>query len=147
MKTLFLAGLSITTLFMAGCATTPTPEEICSAEWIAPRVDRAMYDFKRDTGKTIKTLKKAGDKLSKKGELSTFQMLKVVNAVTKLGDRLQNGHAVKDLRTLAQTCNDPDLIKTAMNDFMREQGVPDKFISFLNDMERYTNLLAVKTKA
>lgn len=145
MNTNAIVGLAMLGIFASACATQPTPQEICSKEWIAPRVDRAMYDFKRDTGKTLKTLKKAGNTLSKNGELSTYQMFKVASAVTKLGDRMKNGHAIKDLRTLAQTCNDPELIKTAMNDFLHEQGVSERFIAFLNDLDKYTKLLDVQS--
>ncbi|MCF6220128.1 MAG: hypothetical protein L3J65_03360 [Robiginitomaculum sp.] len=131
----------IAVMSLGACATAPTPAEICSAEWIAPRAERAMKDFKRDTTKTIRTFRKSADKLKDGGTLGPLQMFSMMNALSKLANKMENGRAMRDMRTLSETCNDPDLLKNAMNDFMREQGISEKFISFINDIDEYTKLI------
>jgi hypothetical protein len=129
-------------LVLSACASTPDPAEVCSAEWIQPRAERAMTDFKKDTRSTFKKLKKAGDTLTDGGTLGPLQMYSLMGSINRLTDNFENGRAMKDMRTLASTCNDPDLIKTAMTDFMREQGISERFINFLNNLKEYQNLLA-----
>jgi len=37
------------TLLLSACATKHTPDEVCTAEWIKPRVDLALGDFRENT--------------------------------------------------------------------------------------------------
>jgi hypothetical protein len=73
-------------------------------------------------------------------------MFSVMNAINHLGNKFEKGRAMKDMRTLATTCDDPDLIKSAMTDFMREQGIDEKFINFLNSLQEYQKLLETGEK-
>ncbi|NNC37272.1 MAG: hypothetical protein EX271_02990 [Acidimicrobiales bacterium] len=141
MKTAFITAVSAPLLFLSACASTPDPAEVCSAEWITPRAERAMDDFKKDTRSTFKSLKKVGEKVANGDQIGPLQMFSVMNSINKLGKTFENGRAMKDMRTLANTCDDPDLIKTAMTDFMREQGIEEKFINFLNGLQEYQKLL------
>ena len=146
MKTTAIVSFLAPLFLLGACASTPDPAEVCSAEWIAPRADRAMTEFKKDTKSTLRTLKKVGDKLSNGDQIGPIQMFSVMNAVNKLGSKFENGRAMKDMRILANTCDDPDLIKTAMTDFMREQGIDEKFINFLNGLQEYQKLLETGEK-
>ena len=100
-----------------------------------------MKDFKKDTKPIFKKLKSAGKTYAKGETPGPFEMLSLMNALSKLGKSFENGQAMKDMRTLAATCDDPDLIKTAMTDFMRDQGISEKFIAALNGMEAYVKML------
>lgn len=143
-----LFTLSFTGILLGAtaCTTVPDPAEICSAEWIAPRADRAMKDFKRDTKSIFKALKKTGNRLDNGGNIGPLQMYSLMNSLSRLGKKLENGRAMQDMRTLASTCDDPKLIKNAMTDFMRGQGIDEKFIRFLNNFEAYTTLLETGEK-
>ncbi len=135
--------LAITGLLLAtsACTTVPDPAKVCSAEWVAPRAERAMSDFKRDTRSIFRKLKKTGNKLQDGGKIGPLQMFSLMNSLSSLGKKLENGRAMRDMRTLAKTCDNPQLIKNAMTDFMRQQGIDEKFIQFLNGFEAYTRLL------
>lgn len=147
MRTIILTlGLTGLLLGTSACTTVPDPAEVCSAEWIAPRADRAMKEFKRDTRSIFKKLKKTGNKLESGGNIRPLQMFSLMNSLSNLGKKLENGRAMRDMRTLANTCDDPKLIKTAMTDYMREQGIDEKFIRFLNNFEAYTTLLETGEK-
>jgi hypothetical protein len=128
-------------LVISACATTPDPEIVCSADWIAPRAERAMKEFKQDTRSTFRTFKKTGNRLQKGQSLGPIQMLSMMSAINGLADKFKNGKAMRDMRTLANTCDDPSLIKNAMTDYMREQGISENFIDFINDIDVYKNLL------
>ncbi len=133
---LLSAGLSI-----GACSTTPDPAEICSAEWIEPRIERAVNEFERDTRKIFRKFRKAADSLQDGGNIGPLQMLSVMNAVSALADKFENAQAVQDMRLLAQTCDEPELIKNAMTGFMRKKGLPDIFIGFINEIDAYKDLL------
>jgi len=139
-KTL-LTTIIIASLSLGACTTTPDPVEICSAEWIEPRIERAMNEFERDTSKTFKKFRKAADSLQDGGSIGPLQLFSIMNALSSLTDKFENGQAIRDMRTLAQTCDDPKLIKNAMTDFMRSKGLPENFISFINGIDEYQKLL------
>ncbi len=134
------ALLGATFLFSA-CATTPDPAKICSAEWVGVRSEKAMTQFKRDTRPIFRKLRKTGETLKDGRQPGPLQMFSLMNSLSKLGRKFENGRAMKDMRTLASTCNDPELIKNAMTDFMREQGIDEKFIGFINSLEAYKTML------
>lgn len=142
-------SLLISAQFILGaCATIPsyTPAEICSSEWIAPRANSAMSDFKHDTKSIFKKLKKAGNSVAHGNKPGPLQMFSLMSSLKKLGNQFENGQAMKAMRTLASTCNDPNLIKNAMTDLLRENGIEEKFISFLNSFDAYTELLRTGKK-
>ena len=142
MKFALPKSIALISIFSLGaCATTPDPAEVCSAEWIAPRAERAMSDFKHDTTKIFKTFRKSADRLQDGGQIGPLQMFAMMNSLSSLANKFENGHAIRDMRTLAQTCDDPELIKNAMTDFMKDQGISDQFINFINGMDEYRKLL------
>ena len=145
-KQTFILGALAPLLLLSACASTPDPAEVCSAEWITPRAERAMNEFESDTRSTFKTLKKVGDKLSNGDQIGPIQMFTVMSAVNRLSDKFKNSRAMKDMRILATTCDDPNLIKSAMTDFMREQGIDENFINFLNGLKEYQKLLETGEK-
>lgn len=128
-------------LILPACATMPDPVEVCSAQWIAPRAERAMSDFKRDTRSIFKKLRKTGDTLQDGGTIGALQMFSLLSSLNALENKLKNGRAIRDMRMLATTCDDPELLKNAINDFMLEQGISERFIQFLNGFDAYTKLL------
>ena len=65
-----------------------------------------------------------------------------MGSLSRLADNFENGRGMRDMRTLASTCNDPNLIKDFMVQFMREQGISEKFITFINGLKEYQQLLA-----
>jgi len=126
---------------VSACATAPNPAEICSADWVSLRADKAMTQFKRDTRPIFKNLRKLGDRAHDGRNIGPLQMYSLMNSMNRLARKFENGRAMKDMRLLASTCDDPDLIKTAMTDFMRDQGFSEQFITFLNGFDAYRNML------
>ncbi|MEE9272545.1 MAG: hypothetical protein V3U57_04680 [Robiginitomaculum sp.] len=145
-KQIFIASAAMVLLTLSACASIPTPEKICSAEWITLRADHAMKDFKRDTKSIFKRLKKAGNSYMDNGRIGPLQMIFLMSSINKLADKFEHGRSMRDIRTLASTCNDPTLIKNAMTEFMREQGLNARFINFVNDLDVYKEMIKTGKK-
>lgn len=147
MRTIFIsASLAGSLLFLSACTTVPDPAKVCSAEWIAPRAERAMHDFKKDTRSIFKKLKKSGNTLKDGDDIGPLQMFSLMNSISRLGKKFEHGHAMRDMRTLAKTCDDPKLIQNAMTNFMRQEGIDEQFIGFINRMDIYQELLKTGKK-
>ncbi|WP_409433635.1 hypothetical protein ACJ3XI_03760 [Litorimonas sp. RW-G-Af-16] len=137
-----LLSLAVMAAALSGCASTPDPAKVCTAEWIAPRADRAVDRIETRAKRSLKTLKKAGDSWSTGKTPGPFTMLALSSSMKSLEKELKNGRGMRDLKTLAATCDDPKLVSDAMGRFLREQGLPDQMIEFVEGLQIYQNLLA-----
>ena len=136
----WLAGVLVATLVSA-CATTPSAEEVCSADWIKPRTDAALQEFKNSTQDTWKKLSSTGKRASKRGSLGLIEKASVLLSLTSLVNSFQNSQALEDLQLLGKTCNDPDLVKNALVGTLEEYNVPDAYINLLNELDGFLKLL------
>ncbi len=143
MKHLLSAALMTTFAFSAmGCATAPDPAKVCTSEWIGARADKAVSRIERKGGKSLRSLKKAGESWSRGKTPNPFQILMLSSSFKSLEKELTNGRGIKDLKTLAATCDDPKIISDAMGGFLRKQGLPDNIINFIEKMDLYQRLIA-----
>lgn len=136
-----LAVPMMASMIISGCTTTYDPAEVCTAEWIKPRAERAISDIESETRSAFKTLKKSGKSFSNGKTPGPFQLIAISSAVSKLTNELKNGRGIKDLRILRNTCNDPDIISDALTDLMRDQGLPDNMIGFIQNLDLYQDIL------
>lgn len=143
MKTL-LHALVLTPILMllSACASTPDPAEICSAEWITPRATKAVSKIEKRAGSSIKNLTKVSESWAKGKTPNFLQMMTLRNSLTKMKKELTNGQGIRDLRTVAKTCNDPDLIKDSMHDLLERQGVSDSLIQWMENNPIYEGLIS-----
>jgi len=109
---------------LSACATTPDPAKVCTSEWIGARSDKAIDRIQTRSASSLKSLKRASSSWAKGKQPGPFQLLALSNSISKLKKELTNGAGVKDLRTLASTCNDPEIISTAMKDLLHRQELP-----------------------
>ncbi len=135
-KAIFILGLVV--LLASGCATQAKPEEVCSSEWISKRTSAAMSEFERDVRPMMRTLRKSGSALQS-GNFRGIQTARLLNAATKMLDRMEKSQALKDVRLVGQTCNDPDLLITTFSQFMEDQGVPQQAIDMLKNAQSLIN--------
>jgi len=137
----FLLGLSLLAALTAGCASQPRPEEVCSANWIKPRTDAAIGEFKSATEDTWSQLRRSGEKAIDKGRLGLIEKARVLLTLTSLVSSFENSKTLKDLRTLEQTCNEPGLVKNALIGTLEEYNVPPAYIELLEELEGFMNLV------
>lgn len=143
MKRIFQTLIIVPALsILGGCASTPDPAEICSAEWITPRATKAVNKIEKRAGSSIKTLGKVSKTWASGKTPNLFQMMALRNSLRKMEKELTNGQGIRDLRTVAKTCNDPDLIKDSMNDLLERQGVSDGLIKWMESNPIYERLIS-----
>ena len=87
-------------------------------------------------------LTKAAESWSRGKKPGLFQMLALQNSFKGLEKELKTGRGMKDLKTLASTCNDPEIISDAMGGFLRERNLPPQMINFIESSEQYKRLIA-----
>ena len=134
--------LTFTTAMLSACATAPDPAKVCTAEWIKPRADKAVYAIEKDTRGVIKNLRKVAESYIDGKTPGPLQMWSLSKSVKKLEDELESGRGIRDLRTLARTCDDPKIVSTAMARFMRSHGLPDGLVNFIENLDQYQKILS-----
>lgn len=131
-----LVSLSFSTLMLSACATTYDPAEVCTAEWIAPRVDLAVTQLERDTNRLIKTFKSAARSMED-GKISAWKTYRMISSVQKYADRVENSRGMKDLRILSDTCDDPQIIRNGFADYLESVQAPSFLVMMLRDMDDF----------
>lgn len=131
------------TAFLTACASTPTPEEICTAEWITPRVDRAVNRIETRLDKTLDTLANAGESWLRGQSPGPLQLLRLSNAAKEFEREIKQGQGIRDLRLIARTCNDPELIRTQIYTLLDRQGVSDQMTDFLEETGMLDRIIEV----
>ena len=122
----FLASAMLT-----ACASTPDPAVVCTSEWIAPRADKALDRIERKSARALKNIRKAGAAYVSGDTPGPLTLLSLRRSFDDLEDELRNGPGVRDLRTLARTCDDPELISNKIGELLERQNVPDSVMAFL----------------
>lgn len=128
-------------LFFSACTTTPDPAEVCTAEWIQPRTARAIKDIEKSSSSAIKSLKKVGETYAAGKTPGPLQLFVLANSMKSLERQAKNGRGMRDLKTLAKTCNDPSLLTDSLTGFMRDQGLPENMINFVTQSSAYQSLI------
>lgn len=143
MKTILrsVAVGSAAVIFTA-CASTPDPAEVCTSEWIAPRAEKAVGRIEKRASSSIKTLSSVSKTWASGKTPSVFQLFALSNAVKKMEKELKNGQGIKDLKTVAKTCNDPNIINDTMRGMLQRQGVSDSLIQRIENNPIYQNAIA-----
>ena len=55
---------------------------------------------------------------------------------------LTRGQGIRDLKTVAKTCNDPNIVKDAMRSLLERQGVSDTFLKRIESNPIYQSLIS-----
>jgi hypothetical protein len=129
-------------LFILGaCASTPDPAEICSAEWIAPRATKAVDKIEKRAKSSIRTLSKVSKTWAAGKTPGPLQMYSLSRALDKLKKELTDGQGIRDLKIVAKTCNDPEIIKDSMRELFERQGVSERLIERVENSPIYQSVI------
>jgi len=129
-------------ILLSACASTPDPAKVCSAEWIAPRTEKAISRIESKASSSVQKLGKASKTWASGKDLNVFQLVALSRALNGLEKELTRGQGIKDLRTVAKTCNDPKLIGNSMRKIFTRQGVPDKLMSQIEANPIYERIIS-----
>ena len=136
-----LLSLALISISVTGCATAPDPAKVCTSEWIGERSNKAINRIESKAGRSLNSLRKAGESWARGKTPNPFQLLVLSNSLKGLEKELKTGRGIRDLKTLSATCNDPKIISDAMGGFLRKQGLPDNIINFIEGMGLYQELI------
>jgi len=124
----------------AGCAATPTAEQVCSAGWIKPRTDAAMADFRAATSDAWGRLQRSGEVAAGRGELGLAEQARVLLDLGRVLGSFKDSQARKDLLQLSQTCNEPGLVSNALISTLEEYGVPTSYVNLMRELDEFVAL-------
>lgn len=119
-------------IVLSACSTTPDPAEVCTAAWVEPRADRAVERIETRLDKTLRAFRSVGESWMNGRTPGPIQMFRLSNSAKDLEKELTDGRGVRDLRLLASTCNDPNLIREQVYTLLDREGLPVPLIDFLN---------------
>ncbi|WP_017931887.1 hypothetical protein [Robiginitomaculum antarcticum] len=132
-----LSGLmGVAAMMLPACATVPDPAKVCTAQWIAPRVDRAVTEIKRETGSVLRTITRSA-KSMEDGKISAWNTYRMISAGEKYIDRLKNSRGLNDLRILSETCDDPHIIRKGFADYLQSLDAPPMLIDMVRDTDYF----------
>lgn len=109
-----------------------------------------MERLESRTAKAFRALRRVGADYVAGDTPGPFALLRLRNAVEDLEDEFRHGRGAKDLRLLARTCDDPDLVRNAVSDLLARQNVPDRVVSFLRSstlLDRMIDIASRETDA
>ena len=129
-------------LMLSACASTPDPAEVCTAEWITPRASSAVKKIETSAKSSFKTFSSVSKTWASGKQPGFFQLVSLNNAINKMKKELTGGQGIKDLKTVAKTCNDPNIIKTSMHDLFERQGFSSTLISWIENTPIYENIIS-----
>jgi len=100
-----------------------------------------MGNIERKAKPALRKLGKAAESWAagkKPGPLQLWSLQGSVNSLTK---ELQSGRGMRDLKTLAKTCNDPKIVTSAMTNMMRDNGLSQGMIDFVERLPQYRDII------
>lgn len=95
---------------------------------------------------SIETLRDVSESWAQGKTPGPIQLFSLSRAMKSLENELTNGRGIRDLKTVARTCNDPDIISESMRDLLARQGVSDNLIAQIESTPIYQNLLDEVTR-
>lgn len=149
MQNLLFSGLLACTLgaiTLGACASTPKAEEVCTAGWVADRTGLAVDNIYNETSDTAQSLKKIGAIYLEGKSPNIFQLFSLSSKVKGLEKELLRGQGMKDLKTLAMTCDDPRILTNGIASYVDRLELPEKMRAFMEDLPEYKDMVAKNLK-
>ena len=127
---------------LSACASTPDPAEICTAEWITSSATKAANQIEKSAKSSFKTFADVSKTWASGKQPNLLQSVALFSAMNKMKKELTRGQGIKDLKTVAKTCNDPNTVKTSMHDLLERQGLSDNLIAWIENSPIYESLIS-----
>lgn len=134
--------LSALGFMMVGCSSTPKAEDICTASWVADRASIAVDNIYGETEETVTSLRKIAAIYVEGKSPNIFQLFSLSSKVKGLEKELLRGQGIKDLKTLATTCDNPKILTDGIASYVDRLGLPEKMRAFMEDMPEYRDMIS-----
>ena len=143
MKILFRSLVCLPALILlSACASVSDPAEVCTAEWISKSATKAVDSIEKSAKSSFKTFRDVSETWASGKQPGFFQLIALNGAMNKMKKELTRGQGIKDLKTVAKTCNDPNIIKTSMHDLLERQGLSDNLISWIENSPIFESIIS-----
>lgn len=139
MKKVFLAVALAASL--SACASTPDPAEVCTSEWVGKRSMKAVDNIFEDTESTVKSLRKVGMAYMEGKSPNIFQLFSLATKVKRLEKEVLRGSGIKDLKTVARTCNDTKILTDGISSYVDRLELPEQMRTFMESLPEYRNMV------
>lgn len=128
-------------LLLTACASTPDPAKVCTADWIGQRSDKAISNIEKKAKPALSKLSKAAASWAIGKKPGPLQLWSLQGSVKSLTKELESGSGLRDLKTLANTCNDPKIVTSAMTNLMKSNGLSQGMINFVEKLPLYRDII------
>ena len=143
MKILFRSLVCLPALILlSACASVPDPAEVCTAEWISKSATKAVDSIEKSAKSSFKTFRDVSETWASGKQPGFFQLIALNGAMNKMKKELTRGQGIKDLKTVAKTCNDPNIIKTSMHDLLERQGLSNNLIGWIENSPIFESIIS-----
>jgi len=139
MKKIILA--SLLSVSLTACASTPDPEKVCTANWVEKRSVRAVDEIYKDTRSAVKSIRKVGTAYMEGKSPNMFQLFNLGRRVSALDKELRRGKGIRDLKTLARTCGDPEILKEGFSNYMNGLDLPEPMQKLIEGSQQYKTMI------
>jgi len=133
--------MTLVAISLTACSSTPDPAKVCTANWIEKRSAKAVDNIFDDTEKTVRSLRKVGNAYLDGKSPNIFQLFSLARRVQSLEKELLRGSGIKDLKTVARLCNNPQVVKDGISAYVDRMELPDKMRSFMEALPEYRNIV------
>jgi len=137
-KILILAACGV---FLTGCASTPDPEKVCTSEWISKSAGKAVAEITGDTQGAVKSIRKVASSYVEGKTPGPLQMFALSRSLKGLEKELTRGSGIRDLKTVAKTCNNPKIMTDGISAFVDGMGLPPQMVRIVESLPQYRNLI------
>ena len=143
MKILFRSLVCLPALILlSACASVSDPAEVCTAEWISKSATKAVDSIEKSAKSSFKTFRDVSETWASGKQPGFFQLIALNGAMNKMKKELTRGQGIKDLKTVAKTCNDPNIIKTSMHDLLERQGLSNNLIGWIENSPIFESIIS-----
>ncbi len=139
MRKLFL--LAICGMLLTGCASTPDPAKVCTSDWISKRAGKAVADITGDTQGAVKSIRKVAGSYVEGKTPGPLQMFALSRSLKSLEKELTRGSGIRDLKTVAKTCNNPKIMTDGLTAFVDDMGLPPQMVRIVESLPQYRNII------
>lgn len=138
--------LSLSCIILSGCASTPDPAKVCTSEWISGRSGKAVAEITKDTRGAVSSIQKAGNTYLGGKTPGPLQLFALSRSLKGLEKELTRGRGIKDLKTVAKTCNNPKILTDGLSSFVQGMGLPPQMMNIVQNLPQYRSLIETHLK-
>ena len=106
-----------------------------------PRAEKAISRIEKKTRPAMKAIKSVGESLAEGKSPNFFAMMNLTSSFEALETELTKGRGIQDIKLLANTCNDPDILTQSLRGVFEKHGLSDNILDYVENLDFYKRVL------